>query len=685
MRVPLSWMRDFVDVPANPREVASRLAACGFEVAAVEGDVIDFEVTANRPDCLSVYGLAREASVAFDLPLRDAPAAAAAAGGTAPIKVSIGDAGCGRYALAVVDVTVEPSPAWLTDRLVAAGVRPINNVVDVTNYVMIEMGHPTHAFDAGRLTGGEIRVRRARAGERLTTLDGQTRSLDETMLVIADRDRAVAIAGVMGGLTSEVSDATARIALESAWFQPASVRATSRRLGLKTEASARFERGADITAPARAIARACALFDRIQAGRVVAQTDVYPRPVGRREVALAREHLDRLLGDRVPDADVERILTKLGFGVAARPRGWLVDAPPFRVDVTREADLVEEVGRHWGFDRIPATFPALRAAPQPSSPGVDRGRALRRLLGAAGLQEAATFTFIEQVAAAPFAAAGAEPVAIANPLSEKFAVLRPSVLPGLIDTVVYNRRRETADVHVFEIGRVFTPEGEHAELAWVLAGVLHGHWSGSGWPADFYDAKGVADLVAAACGIALETEPAAGLPGFLPGRAAVLVVAGTTPPERIGAVGQIHPEIVAARGLAASDLVFGGRLDPDRLPAAGAGLTAIGRTVQPLPRYPSVVRDLSIFVSDRLPAAKVRGTIRAHAPATLVSVHEFDRYQGTGVPPGRVSLSWRLTFRAADRTLTDGEVQRAVDAIVAALAREHDAVLRGTTARPFPE
>ena len=252
MRLPLDWLREFVAAPDDAPAVASRLAACGFEVAAIEGGVIDFEITANRPDCLSVYGLAREASTAFDLDLKAAPSGSDRPG-LAGIPVSIGDPGCGRYAAAVADVKVGPSPAWLSDRLMAAGVRPINNVVDVTNYVMIETGHPMHAFDIARLAGPEIRVRRARPGEPLTTLDGEARTLDETMLVIADRERAVAVAGVMGGAPSEVSAGTTRVVLESAWFVPASVRATARKLGLKTEASARFERGADITAPVRAL------------------------------------------------------------------------------------------------------------------------------------------------------------------------------------------------------------------------------------------------------------------------------------------------------------------------------------------------------------------------------------------------------------------------------------------------
>ena len=249
MKVPVSWMRDFVDPPADTTTIAHRLAGCGFEVGAIDDEVIDFEITANRPDCLSVYGLAREASAAFDLDLKAPDNTAPEAEGKAKLPVSIGDAGCGRYALAVVEVTVAPSPAWLADRLTAAGVRPINNIVDVTNYVMLELGHPMHAFDVAKLAGPEIRVRRARAGEGLTTLDGQKRTLDETTLIIADRERPVAIAGVMGGATSEVTSGTTTVALESAWFLPSMVRAAGRRVGLKTEASARFERGTDITAP----------------------------------------------------------------------------------------------------------------------------------------------------------------------------------------------------------------------------------------------------------------------------------------------------------------------------------------------------------------------------------------------------------------------------------------------------
>jgi phenylalanyl-tRNA synthetase beta chain len=665
MKVPVSWLREFAGVPADPAAVSARMASCGFAVEDLTGDVIDFEITANRPDCLSVYGLAREAAAAFNVDLK-APELVPTPDGAAAVKVSIGDPGCARYALFVADVTVGPSPEWLAARLTAAGVRPINNVVDISNYVMLELGHPMHAFDVAKLGGPEIHVRRARAGEKLRTLDGHDRTLDETMLVIADKDKAVAIAGVMGGADSEVSAGTTRIAVESAWFQPASVRATSKKVGLKTEASIRFERGADLGAPVRALARVRALLQKTGAGRVVGPvSDVFPHPAPARTIGLGRAHLERLLGDTVPDSDVERILTKLGFALTAGPQGWSAGVPSFRVDAMREADLIEDVGRHWGFDRIPATFPALRTAPRPSFPGVARARAVRRLLCGAGLQEAVTFTFIEDAWAAAFAPED-DRVTLTNPLSEKFATLRPSLTPGLVDSLAHSRRRESETVQLFEIGTVFSPTGgERQRVGWVLTGSRGQHWSGNAEPLGFTDTKGVATLLATTFSRDIDVADGLDLSWCVEGRRARHTLAGAP----VGWIGQLQ----TTRGLAAGDEVYAGEIDLDAL---GAGAPAI-QPIVPLPRYPSIVRDLSIVISDRLPAADVRGTIRRNAPATLVTVREFDRYQGRGMPAGHVSLSLRLTFRGADRTLTDSEVQQAVDAIVAALVREHSAVLRG--------
>jgi phenylalanyl-tRNA synthetase beta chain len=690
VKLPVGWLREFVDTPSDARAIGARLSSCGFEVASIEGDVIDLEITANRPDCLTIAGLAREAATAFDLPLKSDRPGASPQGSSptprassnaqpqptspAPVSVSIEDRDCGRFRLALVEVKIAPSPSWLTDRLIAVGLRPINNVVDVTNYVMHEL-HPMHAYDAAKLHGRELHIRRAAAGETLVTLDGQTRKM-EGVLVAADRDRAVSVGGIIGGANSEVESSTTTIALESAWWQPAQIRLASRKIGLKTEASIRFERGADIDGPIFAINRALELLEAMGGRSVAPIVDVYPQRFVPRSVRLRRAALERLLGDRVPDTDVERILERLGFEPSASDDGWTVRVPTFRVDVHREADLIEEVGRHWGFDRIPATFPALRTAPRPSAAAIPEGRAVRRVLTSAGLQEAATFTFIEGAAAEPFVRDASQLVPIANPLSEKFGVLRPSLLPGLLDALVYNRRRETADVRLFEAGSIFGPEGERQAVSWVLTGRRGEHWTAGtdSSSVDFFDAKGIAELLASAFGMSIEAH-AAELPWFVPGRAAVLVSIAPESAGAVGYVGQIRPDIGAARGLSDGTPVVAGELDLARL-----GSTAHEPRVTPLPRYPSIVRDLSILVDERLPAAAVRGTIRANAPATLVAIREFDRYQGRGVPANHVSLSLRLTFRAADRTLVDAEVQQAFDAIVAALAREHGAVLRGKSA-----
>jgi phenylalanyl-tRNA synthetase beta chain len=583
---------------------------------------------------------------------------------------------CPRYCAQVFEVRVGPSPAWLAERLDAAGVRPINNIVDVTNYVMLELGQPMHAFDLARLGGERLVIRRARAGEKIRTLDQIERPLDEEMLVIADAERATAIGGVMGGAESEIGPDTARIVLESAYFQPASVRRTSKRLGLKTEASIRFERGGDVAAPPVGIARAAALFEKIGAGQAVGSlVDRYASPRPAVGVALRADRIAQLLGQRVPSADVPRILEPLGFRVAldasARDGRWAVTVPSFRVDVSNEADLIEEVGRHYGFDHLPVTFPALNAPQPPPDPSILRSRKLREIVAAAGFSEAMTFAFIERQAALPFCEPGSEPHAIANPLSEKFAVLRPSLLPGLLDSCVHNRRRERKDIRLFEEGGRFSASGEGRAVGLVWCGAAQSHWSGQPRPVDFFDMKGVVEEVCTAFGVSVEFAPASR--GFLlPGRTAD-VWSADNGRQSLGVIGQLTPAVAAARGFPASEEVYAAEID---LRALATHARHDDLRAQPLPRYPSIVRDISILIDEALPAAAVRGTIRSSAPATLVSITEFDRYQGKGVPEGRISLSLRLTFRAPDRTLTDQEAQDATVRILNALRETHGAEQR---------
>jgi phenylalanyl-tRNA synthetase beta chain len=569
----------------------------------------------------------------------------------------------------MVDVTVGPSPDWMQARLKAGGVRPISNIVDVTNYVLLELGQPMHAFDAATLEKNEIRVRTARDGERLKTLDGQDRPLTADMLVIADGVRPVGIAGVMGGADSEVTDSTRSIVLESAYFNPLSVRRTSRKLGLKTEASTRFERGTDRMLPGAALLRACALLEQIGAGTPRANVIAGPLfAVPPRVITLRRQRVTALLGITVADADISRILVSLGFELAAVPEGWSVTVPPRRVDVAREVDLIEEVARHNGFERIPGRFPALLRPPAAVDPRITRARQLRAVMTGAGFSEANTFGFIARSAAASFADESAL-VAIANPLSENFGVLRPSLLPGLVAAVAHNRHREQRDVRLFEIGARFTNSGERRAIAAVWAGVTGGdHWGGGTRPIDFFDMRGVAERITSALGLEVSAQPTTET-WLAPGRAAALVCRGSV----IGQVGQLSPAVAEQHGLSAADPIYVGEVDLD---TATSLIATVTTTIEALPRFPSVSRDISILVDDTLAAADVRKTIREAAPALLARVREFDRYQGKGVPEGKVSLSVRLTFRSPDRTLTDAEVQKAMDDVLKALREKHGAVQR---------
>ena len=691
MRILVSWLREFVDVSDSPDDLARTMSVRGFAVEGIEpladGDVVlDFEITANRPDCMSVAGMAREVATAYNLPLRTAgrPAAEPAprppgtrtAGADAPAGIDVGidiviEDGdlCPRYAGAVADVRVEPSPPWMQTRLQAAGVRPVSNIVDVTNYVLLELGQPMHAFDLAKLAGAQVRVRTARAGETLRTLDGQARELSPDMLVIADAERAIAVAGVMGGADSEVTSGTTAIVFESACFNALSVRRTSKALGLKTEASMRFERGADPNLPVMAMARATALLESIGTGRVRGTViDRYPKRLEPHRLRLRRAKLAGVLGAAIPDQDVRRILEGLGCTLGDAGDGWEIDVPTRRVDLAREVDLIEEVARHYGLDRLPVTFPPLAAASRPLDPRILRARQLRGILTAAGFSEAVTFGFMAEAAAAPFAA-DSDIVPIANPLSENFAVMRPSALPGLVSAVAHNRRRERRDVRLFEIGARFSRAlGERQALACAWTGLAASqHVSGCGRDVDFFDIKAVVERVCEVAGVTVDTTPHP-MGWLVPGRSAIATTNGT----RIGILGQLTRDITQAHGLPA-DPVYVADIDLDALEQAGTTRQVL---IDPLPRFPTVTRDISLLLDDTLAAADVRRTIRDAAPSTLARIVEFDRYQGKGIAEAKVSLSLRLTFRSSDRTLTDAEVHTAMDQVLAALKARHGAVQR---------
>ena len=689
-------------ITVSVKQLADGLTMRGFEVSAIdpapviperptnsEDAVLDLEITTNRPDCLSIIGIAREVSTLFgtELHIPTVPTASSTSS-TDSLSITVEDHAqdlCARYTASTGNVRVEPSPAWLSARLMAADVRPVNNVVDVTNYVLIELGHPMHAFDRDQLKGDEIRIRQARAGEIVKTLDDENRALTDQMLVIADQVSPQAVAGVMGGAASEVTASTKRVTLESAYFTPRSIRRTSKELGLSTEASYRFERGADIEAPLGAMLRAQQLLKEIGAcSSWSAIVDHYPAKHIQPTVSLRHARIKRVLGIDVESSFVLKTLSQLGFNLTTAsqldaPLEWNVTVPTHRVDVGREIDLIEEIARHYGYDRLPSTFPVLLSPPNPKSNYITQQQTVRHTLTASGCSEAITYGFIEEIAGTAFLPEGEDPVRVANPLSEKYDILRPSLLPGLVDSLIYNRRREHHDIRLFEIGHRFTVNaGETTGVAVILTGAsLLKHWSNTERKTDIYDLIGIIDTLCDALGM-IVAYTADIRPTFVPGQTSRICATGKAKQNKtieIGYLGQLDPTFCRQRGLpAAGDNLYAAELD---LGAAALVATDRRRMVaQPLPRHPSVLRDIAIIIDAALPAAAVRGTIRQAGPTTLLSIQEFDRYEGKNVTAGCISLAFRLTFRAPDRTLTDTEVQQSMDSIVAALQTTHGAVLR---------
>jgi phenylalanyl-tRNA synthetase beta chain len=671
MRVPLSWLREFVDVRVEVSELAEDLTLAGLAVDGVEthdGDsVLDVDVTTNRVDCMNVYGVAREVSVLYRTPLREIPADMVESGRPAAevldVVVESPDL-CPRFCARVLDVRIGPSPAWIRDRLERVGVRPISTVVDLTNYVMMEMGHPSHAFDLARIPQGRLHVRWAREGERLTTLDGVERTLTPRNGVVAGPEAPLGLAGIMGGASSEVGDDTRVIALEAAYWDPLSIRRAARSLGMHTEASHRFERGADPEAPPLATARIAHLLAKIGAGSVrPGLVDRYVAPRPRRTAVFRPRRADSLLGVPVPPEESQRILGGLGFTVREGVEGLAVEVPSWRGDVWREVDLIEEVGRHYGLDKIPSTVPPGRGA-EGLRPWQSRLRAVREALAGAGLVEVITYVFVSDRAADGHVP---ERLALRNPLSDEQGVLRTSlVVPGLIGVMQTNLRRGRRDAHLFEVGRVFLPSGtpewpvkEVDRLGILLSGSGQpAHWSGRPRKADFYDATGVLHVVGQRLGLPLwELRAGDDLPPFLhPGKAAQVWSGG----QRIGYVGAVHPRQAQAWELRDETVVA----ELDLPPLLQARPPSRFRA---LPRFPMVARDLSIACAASVSAAELQARIRDAAGDLLRDVWVVDRYEGPPLKPGTVSVTVTLQYQHPSRTLTGDEVQVSVRRVMDAL------------------
>jgi phenylalanyl-tRNA synthetase beta chain len=646
--------------------------------------ILEAEVTSNRPDCMGHLGVARELAAGLDRPMEKdfMPAFTGTADppGRDLVKVSIEDPDlCARYIGGVIrGVKVAPSPGWLQRRLRACGVRPINNVVDITNYVLLEYAQPLHVFDLAKLEGEragglpEIQVRLARTGEKLLCLDGVERELTGEMLVIADGRKPVAAAGIIGGEESAVTDGTVDILLEAATFNGPSVRQTAREFGIRTEASARFEKGLPAELALAGARRAASLIAELAGGSVHREwADVYPRPQEPVRVRLRPALVDEVLGVHVPLEEAESILKRLNFHVRALEDGeWDVLPPVFRLDVTLPEDLVEEVGRVFGYDRVPPTLPGhLRPTWNPSVPSLGRRMdAAREVLAGAGFTETWNPALVSGRALESLRV-HAHAMRVSNALSDDMDTLRTSLVPSLVGVLALNRDRGRADVRVYEVASVFlAPVGDKTEqpdeplrlgaLASAGAGAEAGRQA-------FYAMKSVLDACLAALGAPACTYQRAAAELFHPGRCAAVVMDG----RQLGYVGELHPTVVAAAKVEGRVVAI--EIDVEPLLAAAR----ISRA-QPLPRFPSVDRDLAVVVEDHVAAGALLATIKEDGGEFLEQAHAFDEYHGPQVPEGHKSIAFTLTFRSPERTLTDAEVDQVMAEIRFSLEKRHRARFR---------
>jgi len=634
---------------------------------------IELKLTPNRADCFSVRGIAFDVAAAFGSRVNALSADPVPAASQAQLTVNLeAEAAAPRYLGRViegVDAT-RPTPVWMAERLRRSGVRPVSLLVDITQYVMLELGQPMHAFDRD-LLHGPIGVRQAREGERLTLLDGREAALDAGFLLVTDADRPVALAGLMGGMDTRVTESTVNVFLESAHFAPSAIIGRSRRLGLSTDAAHRFERGVDPELPRIALEYATRLMLDSAGGTPgpVTEAVLHEHLPAPRTILLRRARLARVLGLAIHDGEVERILKALGLEVAASADGWHVTAPPRRFDLSIEEDLIEEIARIHGYDAIPATLPGggtRLAAPSETRLGAHE---LRQHLAARDYLEAINYAFIDAQWLSLWSL-DANTVPLANPLSAELAVMRPSLLPGLADALKRNLARQQPRVRLFELGRSFAaaPDGgaplETIRIAAIAAGPAHvEQWGVPARAVDIHDLKGDLDSLAACAGAALEYRPAKAAYGH-PGRSADIYRDGA----RIGWLGELHPRLTRALDIDVPVIAF-------ELDLTALQTRALPR-IAPLSRFPQVRRDIAIVVDEHTPWQAIADTVRAAAGPALVELRLFDRYLGKGIAPGTKSLAMGLILQDKSRTLTDSEVDAQLAAVAAALHAEHGATLR---------
>ncbi len=669
MKLSPSWLREFVDLPVDDRQLADDLTLAGIAVESVSGEgentAFEMEITTNRPDAMNHYGVAREASALYDVPLRPIAPVLPQVVPAEPFPIEIGNKGdCARYTARIIrGVTIQASPEPIAKRLLSVDQRPINNAADASNYTLWEMGHPTHAFDLDLLEGGKIIIRRAFTGEKLKTLDGVERTLSPEDLVIADANKPVALAGVMGGFDTMITEKTKNVLIESAWFDLVAIRKSSRRHGLHTDASHRFERGADFGATSLACARVAQRILESAGGQLHgSEMDVIGRQLDQAPVALRPSQVRRILGEALSVEEIVRILRRLGFELIPEPGEeveFTAHIPSWRLDIEREIDLIEEIARLHGYDKFANTLPAYTGAVV-DRPDTKKDQKLRSSLLALGYNESISLTFISHEDAERF---GESPVVeLENPLSEEASVMRTSLVPGMLNMLAYNLNRGSNEVRLFEAGNVFERVGKRSvELKRVCLGLTSpSAKSAAGWGTQsglFFELKGdIENLLRPFQCKALAYDGQAAH-HYHPGRAARAVMDGVM----VAQFGQIDPEIGAARKLRQD--VWIAELYLDQL--YKHGLREV--RYQPLPRYPAVERDFSFIFDDSLAFEKIRQTVTELRVGTLHEFQPVEIFRGGSVPAGKYSLLLRATFQSGERTLREEEVGQWSGQIIKAL------------------
>ncbi|GAB4174473.1 MAG: phenylalanine--tRNA ligase subunit beta [Geothermobacteraceae bacterium] len=656
-----------------------------FEALGLKDTRIEIGLTPNRPDCLSVYGVAREVAALYGVPLKKPEVQVSeigpAAAGVTSVSIEEPEH-CPRYMARVVKgVRIGPSPAWLVRKLESVGQRSVNNVVDITNLIMLELGQPMHAFDFDLLRQGRIVVRLAEEGSRFTTLDGQERELRSTDLVICDGEGPVALAGIMGGENSEIGDTTCNILLESAYFKPTTVRRTAKRLGIHSESSHRFERGTDINMVPFALDRAAMLVAELAGGEVAkGAIDAYPNPFEPARIELRMQRCNEVLGLDLNIDTARKHLESIGIACDTVPGDRLsCGVPSFRPDLEREIDLIEEVARLAGYDTIPVTMPVSRLIDNEAREHkkfVDRAR---NCMVGQGFNEIVSYSFISPEAWDQLGLSAGDPrrqvIRLLNPLTEEQSVMRTTLVPSMLQTVAGNLAYRSHDLRLFELRPVFLPatggEEEHQE-PWRLSLALSGRRSPLGWASeeqavDFFDLKGACELLFGHLGIeGVSWQADAGEPWLHPGKSARLL-AGEV---QVGVAGELHPEIQSRLDL--EQTVYVAEIDIEQL----GGLPRPGVRFSKLSRFPDTFRDSAILVDDDLGAEQVLEVVRQASPKFAEDVVLFDLYRGKGVPEGKKSLAFRVRYRSFDQTLTDEQITRAHDKIIRRLEKEFGARIR---------